>query len=114
LVEAPVDPEVSVFEPEVADVETFVRAVSSGTDDAEEAIAVVGIPRAKTPRLGVVPQETRARVKEPWIEASASAMAQDPAAAPFLLEEPKHVALDLRSRWARPARHGSAPWSSVD
>ena len=84
-VEKPLDPEIRVAESEVADVETFVTAVLTGTDDAEVATAAVGIARAKTPHLRVVPEELRSRVEEPQVEPSAAAVPQDPTAAQILL-----------------------------
>ena len=54
----PLDPEVSpgVAVADVADVETFVKSVSSRTDDAVEATAVVPTGCATTDHLRVVPQ----------------------------------------------------------
>jgi hypothetical protein len=91
----PLDPEIRVAEPEVADVETFVTAVLTGTNDAEVATAAVGIARAKTPHLRVVPEELRSRVEEPRVEPSTARVPQDPTGARILLQEPKHVVLGL-------------------
>lgn len=74
-----------VAEPQIADVETFVTAMLTGTDDAEVATAAVRIARAKTPHLCVVPEELRSRVEEPRVEPSAAGVPQDPTAAEILL-----------------------------
>jgi len=107
----PLDPEVApeLAVADVADVETFAGSVSSRTDDAVEATAAVTTARTTTDRLRVVPQQERARVIEPRKQAAASAaVSQDPAAAPLVLQEPKHVALGLPSRVRYPGR-GSYP-----
>jgi hypothetical protein len=88
-------------------VETFVKSVSSGTDDAVEATAAVTTARATTDRLRVVAQQERARVIEPRKQAAPSpVVSQDPAAALGLLQEPEDVALGLPSRVGHP-RGGS-------
>jgi hypothetical protein len=94
-------------------VETFVRPVSSGANNAEVAATAAGISRTTTTHLRVVPEQVRARVKESRIQASASRMAQDPAAAPVLLQEPKHIVLGLRSVRVRDGLGGSDPSSVV-
>jgi len=76
----PLDPEVApeAAVADIADVETFVQSVSSGTDDAVEATGAVTTGRATTGHVRVVPQQVRARVKEPREQAAPSGMAQDP------------------------------------
>ena len=54
--------------------EPFVTAVLSGTNDAEEATAAVGILRATAADRRVVPQQLGARVIEPRKHAAASAV----------------------------------------
>src|SRR5215218_8685809 len=112
-VEKPLDPEIRVAEPEVTDVETFVTAVLTGTDDAEVATAAMGIARAKTPHLRVVPEELRSRVEKPRIEPSTAAVPQDPTAARILLQEPKHVVLGLHFLGVGRGRRASTRWSSA-
>ena len=109
----PPDPEVSpeLAVADVAEVQTFVKSVSSGTDDAVEATAALTTACTTTDRPCVVPQQERARVKQPRKQAAPSGVSQDPAAAPLFLQEAKHVALGLHSFWVRRPRGGSDPWS---
>jgi hypothetical protein len=95
LVVQPFNPEVLIPEPEVADVESFVLPVSSGTHDAEVAAAAVGILRATTGHLRVVSDQLRPGVVEPRIQLPAAAVSQDPAVPLRLIQEPKDVALGL-------------------
>src|SRR5512133_651587 len=89
-VEPPFDREGPVPVPDVAEVETLVTAVSAGTNDAKVATAAAEFLRAQTAHCCVVPQQPCARVVQPWKQAPASAVPQDPAAAAVLLQESKH------------------------
>jgi len=106
----PLDPEVPLPEPDVADVEPLVTAVSSGTDNAEEATAAMAILRANTAHGRVVPEQLCAGVVEPSKQAATSPVSQDPALAAHLLQESENVVLGLLLRRKR-RRRASGPWS---
>jgi hypothetical protein len=90
-------------------VQSFVTSVPSGTDDAVEATTAVTTARATTDRQRVVPQQERARVIQPRKQAPpTAAVSQDPAAAPLVLQELKHVVLGL-PLWVRHPRGGGYP-----
>jgi hypothetical protein len=92
---------------DVAYVEPLVATVSTRSDKAEEATAVLGVVRPTTADQRVVAEEPRPRVVQPRIEPSTSRMAKDPAVPLILLQETDDVVFRLRLLGVRRAHWGS-------